>query len=103
MKLRHAAALALVGWYLLMPPAKHNGMPADVPLSRWRNFGAFDSAAQSESALRTQRKSFEAEADKEWDAWDGKGDAGGLRVIQALNHGKGFALHRLRRSAPQEK
>jgi hypothetical protein len=40
MKLRHAAALALVGWYLMVPPASPNypeSMTIDTaaPLSQW--------------------------------------------------------------------
>jgi hypothetical protein len=34
MKLRHAAALALVGWYIMTPPL--NGEPdPSMPISRW--------------------------------------------------------------------
>ena len=40
MKLHHAAALALVGWYLMMPPwGKLN-----APLSEWVIYQSFDSA-----------------------------------------------------------
>jgi hypothetical protein len=54
MNLRHAAALALVSWYLMVPPwtAGHDGRPiqplvADsyAPLSKWATEGSFDSAA----------------------------------------------------------
>ena len=36
MKPRHAAALALVGWYLLYPPwsAKQQGVDPSLPLNR---------------------------------------------------------------------
>jgi|SRR5713101_6058180 len=45
MNLRHAAALALVGWYLLRPPGPNNGAPDfKAPLSRWTYSGSFDSA-----------------------------------------------------------
>jgi hypothetical protein len=67
--LRHAAALALVGWYLIVPPTRvdREGLPeplpdksgffydTDAPLSNWFNEGNFDSAAacaQSLSELR---------------------------------------------------
>jgi len=38
MKLRHAAALAVVGWYLMVPPSKVAGrllVDLDAPLSKW--------------------------------------------------------------------
>jgi hypothetical protein len=52
MKPRHAAALALVGWYLMMPPIRlgtlTNGqagytIASSLPFSEWSNFGSFDS------------------------------------------------------------
>ena len=56
MTLRHAAALALVGWYLMVPPAtapngtKGAKLMTDAPLSRWFMHGSFDSAKQCEEA-----------------------------------------------------
>lgn len=41
MKFRHAAALALVGWYLMVPPWGKT----DAPISKWHNYKPFDSAA----------------------------------------------------------
>jgi hypothetical protein len=37
MKLRHAAALALMGWYLLIPPTSRDYPMGnvDAPLSQW--------------------------------------------------------------------
>lgn len=44
MNLRHAAALALVGWYLMIPPTS-NGLPlADAPLNLWVQIDTFDTA-----------------------------------------------------------
>jgi hypothetical protein len=48
MNLRHAAALALVGWYLMVPPAM--GPPKNwsnpvPPMARWVVAGEFDSPA----------------------------------------------------------
>ena len=43
----HAAALALVGWYLMMPPlywSKAN--PPTAPLRQWTVFGRYDSAQE---------------------------------------------------------
>jgi hypothetical protein len=46
---RHAAALALVGWYLMMPPPpdRPNG-PVDISasLSRWEIIDSFDGAEE---------------------------------------------------------
>ena len=62
MKLRHAAALALVGWYLMMPPptkAPKYGWSVSLsePLIRWHHVGSYDTAAECENArdsLHTQ-------------------------------------------------
>jgi hypothetical protein len=35
MRLRHAAALALMGWYLMIPPPGPHGPNVAVPLSQW--------------------------------------------------------------------
>ena len=52
MQLRHAAALALVGWYLLVPPSMNGSgnLNAKAPLAQWINEGAFDRADECESA-----------------------------------------------------
>jgi len=45
MKLRHAAALVLVGWYLMVPPV-HDGKPdTQAPISAWKVFRKLDSEA----------------------------------------------------------
>jgi hypothetical protein len=48
MKPRHAAALALVGWYLMVPPRVYNAgnmlhIEIKAPLSKWERWGSFDS------------------------------------------------------------
>jgi hypothetical protein len=52
-KPRHAAALALVGWYLMMPPPKLNG-EADLQwsLSEWASLQSFDTATECERAKK---------------------------------------------------
>jgi hypothetical protein len=50
MNLRHAAALALVGWYLMVPPTTHEILDIKAPLSQWVYEGAFDKADDCESA-----------------------------------------------------
>ena len=55
MKPRHAAALALVGWYLMMPPLGSDGRPDDsAPLPQWKIRGSFDTAAGCADALAEQ-------------------------------------------------
>jgi hypothetical protein len=50
MKPRHAVALVLVGWYLMVPPVTPKGVvDIDAPRSAWKNTGSFDSAQQCES------------------------------------------------------
>jgi hypothetical protein len=45
MKQRHAAALALIGWYLMVPPTKDaNQIDPSVPLPNWVVLRAFDTA-----------------------------------------------------------
>jgi hypothetical protein len=54
MKPRHAAELALVGWYLMVPPpVLHGNPPVDLeaPLSKWTLFSMYDSAAECEKGL----------------------------------------------------
>jgi hypothetical protein len=47
---RHAAALALVGWYLMLPPFKPDKTPDPTkPLAQWDIFKGFDSAADCET------------------------------------------------------
>lgn len=51
MNLRHAAALALVGWYFIVPPfqgSNPESSRADVnaPLSQWQIWSGYDSAKQ---------------------------------------------------------
>ena len=47
MNLRRAAALALVGWSLIMPPLSDNRQMVEknAPLSRWDTIGTYDTAA----------------------------------------------------------
>ena len=61
MKQRHAAALALVGWYLMVPPTEDaNRVDPSVPLPKWVVLRAFDTAdacneAQDRPRYRTSR------------------------------------------------
>jgi hypothetical protein len=54
MKPRHAAALALVGWYLMLPPVvggKHHWhLDLSAPLSQWHSVARYDTATQCTNA-----------------------------------------------------
>jgi len=52
MNLRHAAALALVGWYLMVPPPNYIG----IPMANWPRRAVFDSKAQCESVFAVHVK-----------------------------------------------
>ena len=52
MNLRHAAALALVGWYLMIPPLNSEGkVDTHAPMSRWNQFMSFDAASACQKVL----------------------------------------------------
>ena len=43
MNSRHAAALALIGWYLMLPPVNSDGRTQkDAPLWRWYIFSSYE-------------------------------------------------------------
>ncbi len=48
MKPRHAAALALAGWYLILPPSQSfkNGQYRETPLSKWTRDATFDTEVE---------------------------------------------------------
>jgi len=52
MKLRHAAALALVGWYLMLPPTAKGKLNLRAPLSEWEMGIPYDQADQCLAAIR---------------------------------------------------
>ncbi len=51
--IRHAAALALIGWYLIMPPqiSTTTNVDAHAPLGTWETWSSYDSAAECEAQL----------------------------------------------------
>jgi hypothetical protein len=65
MKPRHAAALALVGWYLMVPPTTRGG-PAEIlfhaPLSKWEVGEENDTKAECASSLRESIKNMQQDA-----------------------------------------
>jgi hypothetical protein len=56
MKLRHAAALALVGWYLMLPPDTSDKLYpppySSIPLQKWSIIESYDTAAACEAGYR---------------------------------------------------
>ncbi|MDO8431390.1 MAG: hypothetical protein Q7S58_03170 [Candidatus Binatus sp.] len=68
MKSRHAAALTLVGWYLMMPPADTKvGLLLDAPFSDWRVVESFDTAAECKASLKAKRNGVKIpEVSKNW-------------------------------------
>jgi len=66
MKLRHAAALAGLGWYLMVPPSVHHGsdvITALEPLNKWLNLHSFDTAATCEATRQTMIDSYKKTLD----------------------------------------
>ena len=54
LKSRHLAALAFVGWYLMMPPDSSkipHDVDSDTPISRWVVVTSFDTEDNCEKAL----------------------------------------------------
>jgi hypothetical protein len=78
MNLRHAAELALVGWYLMMTPSPSANGRSDpsTPLSRWEILGSFDSAQACEQVRtpsiqsRPPQERYAAERNVLWIASD---------------------------------
>jgi hypothetical protein len=51
MKLCHAAAVALVGWYLMLPPVRPDGsVNANAPLLKWKTSKTYDTADDRKKA-----------------------------------------------------
>jgi hypothetical protein len=52
MNLRHVAALALVGWYLMVPPKRMGGMAEEnAPLHLWEIVGVYDKASECQQEM----------------------------------------------------
>jgi hypothetical protein len=61
-KARHAAALALLGWYFMLPPLAEGGasLNLNAPIGSWKIYQSFDLADQCERALlKYQRVGFQ--------------------------------------------
>ncbi len=92
MKTRHAAALALVGWYLMMPPGNRRSLNSAAPLSKWLVWTFYDTAAECESGrafilnLKNQKQEDKAGLD-----------------LQALTRTPGFTLQCIEADDPRLK
>jgi|SRR5271156_2451692 hypothetical protein len=68
MKLRHAAALALVGWYLMVPPIR-SYVPLillpNEPLTKWEQRQSYDTAEQCKAARKRIQKYLARELTKQ--------------------------------------
>jgi hypothetical protein len=79
MKLRHAAALSLVGWYLMLPPArfhKDTSLPPspdyEAVFSKWNTVGTFNTVSECKAEMsRRQREADRVENTKVEKAWKG--------------------------------
>ena len=60
MKPRHAAALALVGWYLMVPPFSAKDVLYNTPLSRWQPVEKYSTLAECEEGKQTAVREFAA-------------------------------------------
>ena len=74
MKLRHAAALAAVGWYLMVPPRENDNSAKlrIVPLGEWVYVDSFDTAKECRDAGLKEEQVYAKdplEAD-EYDTWE---------------------------------
>ena len=82
MKLRHAAALALVGWYLMVPPTSTDNLyriRTELPVRNYWQHSAYDSAAECEAAKKPLADQFRTNAErgpnimKRW--WEAKAES----------------------------
>ena len=75
MKLRHAAALALVGWYLMIPPMAHKeewrlgGPPTAAPISEWFLSDWLDTADACTKARDALRARASSNANYDYHRW----------------------------------
>lgn len=87
MKPRHAAALALVGWYLMVPPLTPGGGPHDIllhaPLSKWIVGEGYDTKAECESDLRESIKNMDRDANA---------SADGLGAVMVVEYAHGRCM-----------
>jgi len=62
-KFRHTAWLALMGWYLMIPPSMTNGFDDAAPLAKWFVYASYDSAHECEGSKFLNREGFKQRKD----------------------------------------
>ena len=64
MRPRHAAALALVSWYLLVPPLVNAPYKVDTeaPLTSWKVYQTFDTRGECDKSLLAAHTKYEPTA-----------------------------------------
>jgi len=61
MNLRHAVALAAVGWYLMVPPFGYGDFNENAPISQWSTDTSFDTAKECEDYRVSANKKTQAD------------------------------------------
>jgi hypothetical protein len=61
MKPRHAAALAFMGWYLLLPPLVNAPYKVDTeaPLTSWKVYQTFDTREECDKSLLATKAKYQ--------------------------------------------
>ncbi|HUN57889.1 MAG TPA: hypothetical protein VMU41_07220, partial [Candidatus Binataceae bacterium] len=57
MRAYNTAALALAGWYLMLPPMQSGRPNASAPLSQWTTIESFNTAKECEMILQADAES----------------------------------------------
>jgi hypothetical protein len=81
MKPRHAAALALVGWYLMVPQLNEKGVNSNAPMSDWDRVESFETAGACAQTLRLTQNAISAMSDQEFTEWSGLRPAVGKKSV----------------------
>ena len=86
MKLRHAATLALMGWYLMVPPLSGKNVFYDKPLSDWQPVENYSTRTECEEGKRDTVQQMTALLAEAWKMPP-------TPKIKALQAGKCIATH----------
>jgi len=81
MKPLHAAALTLIGWYLVVPPVEQGQVKNDAPLSRWNIYAPTETLSDCQHSLILETKHRE----RDWLEHETVLSAPPVRVEQILN------------------
>jgi hypothetical protein len=56
MKVHHAAAIAVAGWYLMMPPLGNGKVYLNAPLSMWQVVASLETLEDCKSVIQNYKK-----------------------------------------------